>query len=78
MRAVLGREEGDLRLDELGRAWRAEVAEHRVAARLPDELSPVGAAFVLTVLAAIRDTEVPTPGGSAGGGVDLTGGGWTD
>lgn len=65
-------------LDDLGRAWRADVAEHRVAARLPDELSPVGAAFVLTVLAAIRDTEAPTPGGSAGGGVDLTDGGWTD
>lgn len=65
-------------LDDLGRAWRADVGKHRVAARLPEELSPVGAAFVLTVLAAIRDTVVPEPtGGSGGGGVDLADSSWT-
>ncbi|MEJ2871724.1 hypothetical protein WCD74_28465 [Actinomycetospora sp. OC33-EN08] len=64
-------------LDDRGRAWRADVAKHRVAARLPEEISPGGAAFVLTVLAAIRDTVVP-PTTSGGGGVDLTDSGWTD
>ena len=64
-------------LDDLGRAWRADVGAGRVAARLPDELSPVGAAFVLSVLAGIRDTVVADPVGGAGGGVDLTDGGWS-
>lgn len=63
-------------LDDLGRAWRADVTKHRVGARLPEELSPVGAAFVLSVLAAIRDTVEPVPGGSSGGGVDLADDGW--
>ncbi|WP_433800578.1 hypothetical protein [Actinomycetospora sp. CA-084318] len=65
-------------LDDLGRAWRADVGKRRVAARLPDELSPVGAAFVLAVLADVRDTVVPDPAaGSGGAGVDLTDSSWT-
>ncbi|MDL5155261.1 hypothetical protein [Actinomycetospora termitidis] len=63
-------------IDDLGRAWRADVTKGRVAARLPDELSPLGAAFVLCVLAGIRDTVVPVTSGS-GGGVDLAESGWT-
>jgi hypothetical protein len=63
-------------LDDLGRAWRADVTRDRVSARLPEELSPAGAAFVLSVLAAIRDT-VEVSGGSSGGGVDLADDGWS-
>ncbi|MCD2186086.1 hypothetical protein [Actinomycetospora soli] len=64
-------------LDDLGRAWRVSVRKHEVAARLPDELSPVGAAFVLSVVAGIRDTVVPEPGGTSGGsGTDLADTSW--
>ncbi len=63
-------------LDDRGRAWRADVGRRRITARLPEELTPVGAAFVLTVLAAIRDTVEPVPGVASGGGVDLADDGW--
>ena len=63
-------------LDDLGRAWRASSTRRSVEARLPEEIGPVGAAFCLVVLAAIRDT--PEPVGPAGsGGVDLADGGWS-
>ena len=63
-------------LDDLGRAWRAGSTRRSVEARLPEEIDPVGAAFCLVVLAAIRDTPEPVgPGGS--GGVDLADDGWS-
>ncbi|GAA4850124.1 hypothetical protein GCM10023201_48100 [Actinomycetospora corticicola] len=63
-------------LDDRGRAWRADVGRRRITARLPEELTPVGAAFVLAVLAAIRDTVEPVPGAGSGGGVYLADDGW--
>ncbi|MFC5060624.1 hypothetical protein [Actinomycetospora atypica] len=70
-------------LDDLGRAWRTSSTRRSVEARLPEEIGPVGAAFCLVVLAAIRDTVAPVApqngSGDSGdsGGVDLSDGGWS-